>query len=135
MTKEKFYTILLLNENPKHGYELMRELEEKLGKKISASQVYPFLGILKKNKLIKNEKVEGRDKRVYKLTREGRKFVSNFIQKSSDLILIAIEPELTTCAHCGCKVFGDGHKELLRGKEFRFCCCYCAKSFREGYQT
>lgn len=59
----KLYTILLLSEEHKHGYDLMKELEEKLGRKISTSQVYPFLNILEKNKLISVEEVgKGRKK-------------------------------------------------------------------------
>ena len=48
----KFYTLCLLATGPKHGYDLIKELEEKLGRRISASNIYPFLSILSKNKLI-----------------------------------------------------------------------------------
>ncbi len=34
----KFYTILLLSDGPKHGYEIIRHLGEKLGKKASPGQ-------------------------------------------------------------------------------------------------
>ena len=48
----KFCTLYLLASGPKHGYDLMKELEEKLGRSISASNVYPFLDTLTKNRLI-----------------------------------------------------------------------------------
>lgn len=127
----KFYTVLLLSEGPKYGYDLMKELEKKLGGNISASQVYPFLNILKKNKLIKVEKLGEREKKFYKLTKDGRKFVDNFLKRFGDLFHIAIEPRLTICTHCGCKVYEGGHKEKIQRKQLTFCCHHCARSFKK----
>ena len=131
----KFYTILLLNESPKHGYELMKELEEKLGRKVSTSQVYPFLQTLEKNGLIKIEKKGRREKKIYSLTREGRHFVDSILSRFGDLIHVAIEPKLSICAHCGCKVYEGGHREVIRGRELTFCCKYCAESFKRARRT
>ena len=108
----KFYTIFLLSEEPKHGYDLMRELEEKLGRNISTSQVYPFLNILEKNRLIRIGEIGERDKKIYKLTKSGKEFVNGFLQRFGDLFHIAIKPKLTTCAHCGCKVYEGGYEEI-----------------------
>lgn len=127
----KFYAILLLSEKPKHGYELMKELKKKLGENISASQVYPFLNILKKNKLIKVEKFGGREKKFYELTENGRKFVENFLGRFGDLLHIAIEPKLTICTHCGCKVYEGGYKEKIGKRQLMFCCHHCARSFKK----
>ena len=55
----KFCTLYLLANEPKHGYDLMKELEEKLGRRISASNVYPFLSNLRKNKLINHCSLNG----------------------------------------------------------------------------
>jgi DNA-binding PadR family transcriptional regulator len=126
----KFYTILLLSEKPKHGYDLMKELEEKLGRKISTSQVYPFLNILEKNKLIKVEEVGKREKKIYKLTKNGKEFVNGFLQRFGDLLHLAVEPKLSICTHCGCKVYESGYKERMNGKQLTFCCHHCAKSFK-----
>src|SRR3989344_1511844 len=46
----KFCTVILLNKEPKHGYEIIKELKSQFGKEISASHVYPFLSTLEKNK-------------------------------------------------------------------------------------
>ena len=43
----------------------------------------------------------------------------------------AIEPKLTGCAHCGCKLYEGGHREKVGGKERMFCCCHCAHSYRQ----
>ncbi|MBS3108275.1 PadR family transcriptional regulator [Candidatus Woesearchaeota archaeon] len=126
----KFYIILLLNEGQKHGYTLMKELEEKLNRKISASQVYPFLKILKKNKLIKIEVIKEREKKVYKLTSKGKEFVNNFLHKSGNLLAAVIESKISSCAHCECKIYESNYKEKINGKLLIFCCEHCAKSFK-----
>ena len=41
----KLHTIISLNNNEKNGYELMKELSNKLDRKISASNIYPFLNL------------------------------------------------------------------------------------------
>lgn len=127
----KFYTILLLREEPKHGYDLMKELERKLGKDISTSQVYPFLNTLEKNKIISVEKLGKREKKVYKLTKKGRKFVNTFLERFGDLLHTAIEPKLSTCTHCGCKVYEGGYREKIGKNKLTFCCHHCARSFRD----
>lgn len=126
----KFYTILLLSDGSRHGYDLMKELEEKLGKKVSASQVYPFLRILEKNRVIKVEKVGDREKKIYKITDNGKRFVNSFVGRFGNLMHIAIEPKLSQCAHCACQVYEGGHKEKIHGKLIAFCCKHCAKSFK-----
>ena len=127
----KFYTVLLLSDKPKHGYELMKELKKKLGRNISASQVYPFLNVLSKNKLIAIKRLGEREKKIYMLTREGKEFVNNILQRFGDLLHVAIEPKLTTCAHCGCKVYAGGHEERIKNKKLKFCCHHCARSFKK----
>lgn len=127
----KFYIVLLLKEGPKHGYDLMKELEKKLGSNISASQVYPFLNTLKKNKLVRVEETGSRDRKTYKLTSKGEKFVEKILGRFGDLIDIAVEPRLSVCAHCGCKVYEGGHQEKINGKELNFCCHHCARSYKK----
>ncbi len=127
----KFYIILLLSEGPKHGYDLMGEMKEKLGRKISTSQMYPFLSILEKNKLVKVETIFERNKKRYTLTKSGKEFVNNYLQRFGVLLHMAIEPKLTICTHCGCKVYEGSYKELIGGKQFAFCCHHCANSFKQ----
>ena len=125
----KFYTLCLLANEPKHGYDLIQELKEKLERKISASNVYPFLNTLRKNKLIKFDKVGKRDKKTYYLTQEGKIFTKHMFSKFGDLINISIEPRLTTCP-CGCKIYSGGYTEKINGKVMKFCCSHCAKKFK-----
>lgn len=62
----------LLEEGPKHGYQLMKELQERAGGayRASAGTIYPTLQQLEDEGLIESEKKEGR--RVYSLTDAGR---------------------------------------------------------------
>ena len=63
----------LLTDGPRHGYELMKELEQRSGGlyKASAGTVYPTLQQLQDEELVVSESAEG-GKRVYSLTAAGR---------------------------------------------------------------
>jgi len=127
----KFYALGMLYEGPKHGYEIIKTISERLNKKVSPGQIYPFLAKLEKNKLIISGKKGERDKKAYSLTPAGKKFVQGMLHKFGDLVELAIEPNLTKCAHCGCEVFKGGHREKVKGKELAFCCKHCAASFKK----
>ena len=62
----------LLADDPRHGYELMKELEARSGGmyKASAGTVYPTLQQLEDEGLVTSEALEG--KKVYSLTDSGR---------------------------------------------------------------
>jgi DNA-binding PadR family transcriptional regulator len=62
----------LLRDEPKHGYQLMKELEERSGGlyRASASSIYPTLQMLEDEDLVVSEQQEG--KRVYRITDTGR---------------------------------------------------------------
>ena len=127
----KFYTVLLLSEGPKTGYEIIKKTTEQMDKKTSPGQIYPFLKSLETAKYIKSKELKNRDKIEYTLTLTGKKFVKNMLSRFGDLIDIAVEPKLSVCAHCGCKVFEGSHKETINKKDYVFCCCHCAKSFTD----
>ncbi|MFZ0888411.1 MAG: PadR family transcriptional regulator [Candidatus Binataceae bacterium] len=61
----------LMSDGPKHGYELMKTLEERSGGiyRASAGTVYPTLQLLEDQGLVVSESKEG--KRVYRLTEAG----------------------------------------------------------------
>jgi DNA-binding PadR family transcriptional regulator len=62
----------LLQDGPKHGYELMKTLQERSGGayRASAGSVYPTLQQLEDEGLVTSQSTEG--KRVYCITAEGR---------------------------------------------------------------
>src|SRR3989344_1090950 len=109
----KLHTLILLNNGEKHGYDLMKELSNKLDKKISASNVYPFLKELKQNYLV-NYRQFGREK-VYKLTDSGNKFVNDTLSKFNDIIQESLKRRLTKCTHCGCEVYNSKYSEVVNG--------------------
>ena len=67
--------LLLLDEEPRNGYQVMQELEERSGGswRPSPGSVYPALQLLADEGLIRGESREGST--VYELTDAGRKHV------------------------------------------------------------
>lgn len=68
--------LALLAERPMHGYQIIREIEERSGGswKPSAGSVYPTLQLLADEGLIRAEESNGR--KIYSLTEAGRESVS-----------------------------------------------------------
>src|SRR5689334_22918324 len=62
----KFVILRALAEQPRHGYDIIKELEENSGYRISAGSVYPTLQLLEDSGLVTSEQVEG--KKVYTIT-------------------------------------------------------------------
>ncbi len=71
----KYVILRLLKEKPRHGYEVIKALEEKLGGWYtpSAGTVYPTLQLLEDQGYVKAEEAEG--KKVYHITPEGEAFL------------------------------------------------------------
>ncbi len=65
--------LTLLAEEPKHGYQIIREIDERTGGKWkpSAGSVYPTLQLLADEGLVTTEM--SHDRKVYSLTDDGRK--------------------------------------------------------------
>jgi predicted nucleic acid-binding Zn-ribbon protein len=95
---------MILYEGPAHGYSVLSSFKQRLGREISPSLVYPFLQQLEAKGLFK---------------------------RFANLVSVAIEPSLNVCAHCGCKVYEGGYREVIEGKETMFCCSHCAGSYKE----
>src|SRR6059036_2838637 len=71
----KYVILKLLKDKPRHGYEVMKELEEQLHGCYSPSPgtVYPTLQWLEDEGLVVAKDVEG--KKVYEITDAGRQFL------------------------------------------------------------
>ncbi len=71
----KFVILRLLREKPRHGYEVIKALEERLGGCYtpSAGTVYPTLQLLEDQGYVKAGDVDG--KKVYHITPEGEQFL------------------------------------------------------------
>lgn len=130
-TVTKLFILMLLYDGPKHGYELIKILNNILPYKINPEQVYPFLHKLYKQGLTRVIKVLERDKKVYELTGKGREAVEMLLERFSNLIEIAISPKVNACAGCGVKIYGKGYVEVIDGEELHFCCKHCAEHYKE----
>ena len=71
----KFVILRLLHEKPRHGYEVMRALEEKFGGHYtpSAGTVYPTLQLLEDEGYVRVVEADG--KKVYHVTPEGERYL------------------------------------------------------------
>jgi Fe2+ or Zn2+ uptake regulation protein len=129
----RFYILMILYEGPAHGYSILSRFKQRLGKEVSPSLVYPFLQQLEEKGLVKHKlkPVGEKEKKVFELTREGKKLSTGLFKRFANLVSVAIEPSLDVCAHCGCKVYEGGYREVLEGKETMFCCSHCAGSYKE----
>jgi len=74
----QFLLLVLLNENPQHGYALINEIEKRkyVDKgRFKTGSIYTILGRMEKNGLLKSMEMlsnKGRTRRVYGITKTGR---------------------------------------------------------------
>ncbi|MBW4553119.1 MAG: PadR family transcriptional regulator [Aphanocapsa sp. GSE-SYN-MK-11-07L] len=78
----KFILLELLAERPRHGYELIKDLEARHGgfRRLSPGSVYPTLQLLEDGGYLTSEQVEG--KRVYTVTESGQQLLSDRNQQA-----------------------------------------------------
>jgi PadR family transcriptional regulator PadR len=129
----RFYILTILYEGPAHGYSIINQFRKRVKKEVSPSLVYPFLQQLEEKGLVKHtlEMVGEKERKVFELTEEGRELCTRLFKRFAELVSIAIEPSLYVCAHCGCKVYEGGYREIIGNKEITFCCMHCALSYKE----
>lgn len=126
----KLFTVLMLSEKEHYGYDIMKAVEKGLGKKANPGQIYPFLRELKKHKYVETSGRGERKKLVYRITPEGRRFVSRLSERFGDLFESAIRPKLTVCQYCRCEIYKGAYTEKIGGRTLSFCCESCAKSYK-----
>ena len=133
----RFQILLLLYEQPRHGYNIINEFKNRIGKEISPSLVYPFLQRLQERGLVKQttDMVGKKEKKTYSLTTRGQEVCEHLFKRFATLVAAAIEPSLDVCASCGCKIFEGSHKQVIEGQELSFCCIHCAQSYVEEKRT
>lgn len=74
----KFVILQLLDEKPRHGYEIIKELEERCGGAYTPSPgtVYPTLSLLEDLGYARAQD-DGGGRKVYTITAEGRQYLSD----------------------------------------------------------
>lgn len=86
----RLYLLVLLEEEPRHGYELIREMEDRfMGLYTpSAGTIYPRLAALEEEGLVTHDEVEGR--KVYRLTDAGRRELDAKREEVEDAVSEAV---------------------------------------------
>jgi DNA-binding PadR family transcriptional regulator len=81
----KYVILRLLAEKPRHGYEIMKALEERLGGWYNPSPgtVYPTLQLLEDQGYVRAVETEG--KKVYHITPEGEAFLHEHRDVTNDI--------------------------------------------------
>ena len=87
----RLYLLLLLGDEPRHGYELIRLLEDRfMGLYTpSAGTIYPRLSALEDDGLVEHEVVDGR--KVYRLTDAGRDELDRRRDEITDIAAEAVQ--------------------------------------------
>jgi len=129
----RFYILTILYEGPAHGYSIISQFKKRVKKEVSPSLVYPFLQQLEEKGLVTHtvKPVGEKERKIFELTKEGRELCTRLFKRFAQLVAIAIEPSIYVCAHCGCKVYDGGYREVIGDREIAFCCSHCAASFKE----
>ena len=130
----RFYILTILYEGPAYGYSIISRFRKRVKKEVSPSLVYPFLQQLEEKGLVKHtiKPVGEKERKIFELTQAGRELCTDLFKRFAELVAIAIEPSLYVCAHCGCKVYEGGYREVINGRETAFCCIHCANSYKEA---
>ncbi len=129
----RFYILTILYEGPAHGYSIINRFKKRVKKQVSPSLVYPFLQQLEEKGLVKHtiKPIGEKERKIFELTQAGRELCIGLFKRFAELVAIAIEPSIYVCAHCGCKVYEGGYREIIDSRETAFCCIHCACSYKE----
>jgi DNA-binding PadR family transcriptional regulator len=104
----KFVILQLLEEKPRHGYEIIKEIEDKFGGTYSPSPgtVYPTLTLLEDLGYARALPEEG-GKKIYEITDEGRAYLAENKPLIDDIF-----SKITDFA---ANIFGEPMMEVNRG--------------------
>jgi DNA-binding PadR family transcriptional regulator len=127
----KYFILSALKEKEMHGYELIMMLEKIMGKKPSASQIYPVLKKMSQSGyVITSTKKSGkRQIKSYKITKDGLALFGDLSKRIDMIISAALRERIKVCAHCGCEMISGAVSRKVGGKTLYFCCNLCAGSF------
>jgi DNA-binding PadR family transcriptional regulator len=106
----RLYLLKLLDESPRHGYEVIRLLQDRfLGVYApSPGTIYPRLARLEEDGLVTHEEVDG--KKIYSITDKGREEIRSRLSDLTDL-----EDELTESLRDVAREISEDVRETVRG--------------------
>lgn len=124
--------LIALYKGSKHGYALMKEVGDMLGKKPGHGTVYGFLKELHKKGYLKVSRKGARGMKAYTLTRKGRHMVEDLMDRMESLLSVALERRVHACANCGCEIYSGGILYKINKRKLLFCCEHCAANYLKG---
>lgn len=106
----RFVILHLIAEKPRHGYEIIKAIEERVGGAYSPSPgtIYPALTLLEEQGYIAVEPSEG-SKKLYAVTGEGKTYL--------DINRGAVDALLARMDHVGARHGGDPAPQVIRAVE------------------
>ena len=123
--------MMILYEQPCHGYVIMGLLQARLGRAVSPGIIYPFLtSMLKSGYLTSKRESEGKRLRIlYSMTPDGKRFSRRVFKRLAGMVSAAVTPSLSHCANCGCKLYEESNVQDIDGRKAIFCCVHCAAAY------
>ncbi len=117
----KFVILRLLDEKPRHGYEIIKEIEERFGGMYSPSPgtIYPTLTMLEDLGYARARPEEG-GKKIYEITGEGRAHLAENQPLIDDIF--------SRIADFANSIFGEPMMEVHRGFKNVGAAIYASKS-------
>lgn len=105
----RLYLLKLLDESPRHGYEVIRLLQDRFMGIYAPSPgtIYPRLARLEEDGLVTHEEIDG--KKVYSITDKGREEIRNRLSDLADL-----EDELTESLRDVAREISEDVRETVR---------------------
>lgn len=81
----ELFVLALLTKGASYGYKLVSDLNEYI--QISESTLYPVLRRLEKENRLNtyNELYQGRNRKYYKITKEGKKYIDSYLEEWMDI--------------------------------------------------
>jgi DNA-binding PadR family transcriptional regulator len=97
----KFEILTVLTAGPRHGYDIMLEIESKTGMRPSAGSIYPALQMLEDGDFVRGEERDG--KRTYTITDKGTELLKERPAGDADAgdpsALMGVMGDAMRCVH------------------------------------
>lgn len=124
----KLQVVLRLSQGAVHGYELLKDFRspDNSGRSISPSQIYPFLGVLRRQGFLSVSRGH-HGRKVYSLTPKGKIFVKKILNEYNSVLDAFVKNVVRQCSHCPCQIYRGGVVRSVHGRKRLFCCSHCAK--------
>lgn len=96
LSQSEFYILLSLAIKSRHGYEIMKQVEQDSGRKVilGPGTLYGSIKRMLQSKLIEEIAGDNPRRKYYSLTEKGRKSLSSELQRYNDAVKLAKQKDL-----------------------------------------